>query len=214
MSAGVSIAALRNSQPIGDQLCKFLNDKARVLEIASGTGQHGAYMCERRPDIIWQYSDVDPEYLAHQSTFVSDHHGRENFGTLLPPLRLDTTLPSTWAELEQKFDAVYCANMIHIAPWEAALGLAQCAARLVHDNGLVILYGPFLRDVNSAPSNLAFDQSLKSRDPRWGVRNLASVKHIFADQGLELTAEIDMPRDNNLLVFRSFSIQAVCKAKT
>jgi SAM-dependent methyltransferase len=198
----VSTAALRNSQPIGDQLHELLSRNARVLEIASGTGQHGAYMCERRADITWQYSDIDPEYLAHQSTLVSENHGRENFGTLAPPLILDMTSPSGWQDLAQTFDAVYCANMIHIAPWEAALGLVQCASHVVKDGGTVIVYGPFLLDANSAPSNLDFDRSLKSRDTRWGVRNLASVKHIFADQGLELTAKIDMPRDNYLLVFR------------
>ena len=186
----------RNCAPIGAQLENLLPENANVLEIASGTGQHGAHMCGLRPDISWQYTDIDEEYLGSQTAYAEDGPGE-----LKPPVRVDVTVENWWQEFSD-INAIYCANMIHIAPWEAALGLARGAGKLLSANGILCLYGPFLFGTNSAKSNLNFDISLKNRNPKWGVRTLDSVKHIFADAGLNLTSTIEMPRDNFLLVFK------------
>ncbi len=192
----VAPSSERNCAPIGAQLENLLPENANVLEIASGTGQHGAHMCGLRPDISWQYTDIDEEYLASQTAYVEDAPDR-----LKPPLRVDVTVENWWQEFSG-INAIYCANMIHIAPWEAALGLAQGAGKLLNSGGVMCLYGPFLFESGSAQSNLDFDISLKCRSPKWGVRTLESVKHIFADAGLNLTSTIEMPRDNFFLVFR------------
>lgn len=195
----VSPSSLRNCVPIGNRLANILPMDARILEIASGTGQHGAHMCAQRPDVIWQYSDIDGGFMASQKAYAQDFPPR-----LLLPLYVDVMKNEWWQELEA-VDALYCANMIHIAPWDAALGLARGAGKLLPKHGILCLYGPFLMGGASVPSNLAFDVSLKSRNSAWGVRTLESVKHIFADAGLNLTQAIDMPRDNSLLVFQKYS---------
>ncbi len=192
----VSPSATRNCQVIGAQLNEVLPPRAHVLEIASGTGQHGAHMCALRPDINWQMSDYDETSRRSQQAYVQDF-----LSQMPPPLSLDMT-QEDWAEGMSLVDAVYCANMIHIAPWEAALGLAKGLKHILKKDGVFCLYGPFLLDGDSAVSNLQFNQSLKSRNPAWGVRNLQAVKHIFADVGLDHCTVIEMPRDNFLLVFR------------
>ncbi len=192
----VAPSSLRNCGPIGAQMKPLLPVSAHVLEIASGTGQHGAHMCELRPDIKWQYTDVDDEAISSQAAYVDDFPKQ-----LMPPVKVDVTVDAWWQEFTS-VNAIYCANMIHIAPWAAALGLARGAGQMLENIDLLCLYGPFLHESESAPSNLSFDENLKSRNPEWGVRNLASVKHIFADEGLGLSSTIEMPRDNYLLVFK------------
>jgi len=192
----VSPSSERNSGPIGEQLVSLLPQNARVLEIASGTGQHGAYMCGLRRDITWQYSDIDAQSLVSQAAYAADHPQQ-----IMPPLRIDVT-QENWGQDLSGYDAIYCANMIHIAPWDAALGLAKGAGGLLHDGQKLFLYGPFLLGATSAASNINFDQNLKNRNPDWGVRTLESVKHMFADEGLEFQAAMEMPRDNFLLVFK------------
>jgi len=190
-------SATRNAAPIGAHLEKILPANARVLEIASGTGQHGAHFCSVRSDIRWQYTDIDEQALDSQMVYFY-----ENEQQLSPPIKLDVMVHQWWKNIG-KFDALYCANMIHIAPWTAALGLANGAGKLLAQGGMVFLYGPFLEGDMSAPSNIAFDHSLQERNAQWGVRNLASVKHIFADNGLNFQQKLEMPRDNYLLVFKN-----------
>ena len=108
--------------------------------------------------------------------------------------------PEWWGGL-QTYDAIFCANMIHIAPWEAAIGLADGASKILHDGGRLYLYGPFLRGTDSTQGNLAFDASLRSRNPRWGVRELSDVKHLFATRGLRWLETVAMPANNDVLVF-------------
>jgi len=188
-------SSARNKDVIRDQLIDRIPPHARVLEIASGSGEHGHNMCAARTDIYWQFSDPNAQSRASQNDWAAD------FGDRLPPaLDIDVTGNDWWAGLPG-FDAIYCANMIHIAPWAACLGLAKGAAHLLKPKGLMIFYGPFIEDGNTAPSNLEFDQNLKSRNPEWGVRNLDSVKHIFADSGFNLGARIEMPTENRLLIF-------------
>ncbi|PHR94306.1 MAG: hypothetical protein COA69_01545 [Robiginitomaculum sp.] len=191
----VSPSAQRNCGPIGQTLAPFLPENAHVLEIASGTGQHGAHMCGLRADIHWQMSDIDAPSRASQNAYALDFPKQ-----MRPSLPLDMMLEGWWQAVSG-IDVIYCANMIHIAPWEAALGLAQGCARLLQNGGMLCLYGPFLLEEDSAVSNLEFDHSLKGRNPKWGVRTLESVKHIFADRGLNLRTAIEMPRNNLFLVF-------------
>ena len=191
----VSPTSVRNCPPIGVQLKEILPVNAHVLEIASGTGQHGHHMCGLRSDIVWQPTDIDAESMDSQAAYALDFPGQ-----MLTPLRIDVTVENWWAELPE-INAIFCANMIHIAPWQAAEGLVKGAGVLLKNGGKMCLYGPFLTKEGNAESNLQFDTNLRARNPEWGVRSLDSVKHIFADNGLNLAAMIEMPRNNSLLIF-------------
>ncbi len=190
-----SPSAGRNRQFIAEILKEHLTENASVLEIASGTGEHGLAICEQRPDVSWQYSDPD-----QQSRDSQDQWRLERPGQLSPALELNTMHPEWWGGLPT-YDAFFCANMIHISPWAAAEGLAKGAGHLLSPKGDVFLYGPFKEGDATAPSNLDFDESLKRRNPEWGVRELESVKHIFADAGFNLGARIVMPKENRILKF-------------
>lgn len=182
-----SPSAGRNKDVIADWLASQLPENAHVLELGSGTGEHGAALGERRSDVRWQYSDPDTASRASQAAWA-----RPDWSA---PLNLDAATENWWSSLPQ-FDAIFSANMIHIAPWQATLGLAE-GARSCADQ--VIFYGPFLTGDTSDASNLAFDQSLKSRDPDWGVRELDRVKDIFAKNGFKHCKCFTMPK-NNLIV--------------
>ena len=193
-----SPSAGRNKAVIAAQLAELLPDNAKVLEIASGTGEHGAELFQIRPDIIWQYSDPDPQSRISQDAWAI--HSDADRKNLLLALNLDMCAVN-WAESLGSFDAMFSANMIHIAPWEAALGLAAGAGKILTDRGIAWLYGPFLDGPASAPSNLAFNESLKQRNPAWGVRSIDSVKHIFAKHGFNHVSRRDLPKNNLLLGF-------------
>ena len=171
-----------------------MSHSASVLEIACGSGEHAAYFAEQLPRVRWLPTDPDPAHLA--STDAWQKH------TKLPNLRpaqLLDVCTGPWPD--ETFDAIFCANMIHIAPWEAALALLGQAAAHLHPQGLLFLYGPFKLDgAHTAPSNEAFDASLRARDPRWGVRDRADV--VRAAEGLHLTESVAMPSNNFTLVFR------------
>ncbi len=188
-------SAERNQAPIGAQLEKFISPNAHVLEIASGTGQHGAYFTALRPDIVWQYSDIDMDTHDSQAAYASD-----NSVQLIMPFRLDVTQDDWWQDITSVTN-IYCANMIHIAPWAAAMGLAKGARALLNSGEKLFLYGPFLMGDDSARSNLDFAQNLKQRNPIWGVRELVDVEKLFFENGFQLEKTINMPRDNYLLVF-------------
>ena len=190
-----SPTAARNKAPIGEVISQYIPQGASVLEIASGTGEHGAYMCGLRPDIKWQPSDPNSESRASQDDWASECSGR-----MLASLSIDTTQPD-WTDHLPAYDVIYCANMIHIAPWEAALGLVNGAEKLLGENSIFILYGPFLEGSETAESNLRFDTNLKSRNSSWGVRNLDVVKHIFSEAGFTHKARIVMPKENRTLIF-------------
>lgn len=190
-----SPTAGRNKAPIGEVITDYIPKDAKVLEVASGTGEHGAYMCGIRSDIIWQPSDPNAESRASQNDWALDCDGR-----MLPSLKIDTT-QANWTKGLSDFDVIYCANMIHIAPWDAVLGLAKGAGKLLGEGSTFILYGPFLEDAETAESNLQFDINLKSRNANWGVRNLEAVKHIFSEAGFTHTARIVMPKENRTLIF-------------
>lgn len=192
-----SPSTLRNREVILDVLQRVLPPNGLVLELNSGTGEHAAFMAPRLAPRQWQPSDLDEDARASVAAYAEDT-GAPN---LLPPIKIDVTWDS-WPVPEAT--AVVSANMIHIAPWEACLGLLDGAARvLVPGTGVLYLYGPFKRDgVHTAPSNEAFDQSLRSRDSRWGIRDLEDVVAEATQRGLELAEMVEMPSNNLSVIFR------------
>lgn len=195
-----SAAADRNKQPILDVLQRVLGAGGSLLEIASGAGQHAAFFAEALPDWRWQPSDVDAGMLPTLSTRVA----QSGLANLQAPLLLDVTdssWPSQGTAFGREFDAIYCANMLHIAPPAAGVGLMQGAARHLAAGGLLITYGPYFEDGPVAPSNLAFDESLRRRHADWGIRRLGDVQAEAKRAGLVLRERQAMPANNLLLVF-------------
>lgn len=191
-------AAARNVEPIGDVLADWLPPNGSVLEIASGTGEHALAFARRFPNLTWQPSDPDPQALTSIEAWRD-----EGPANLLPPLKLDVC-EADWPV--GRADAILCINMVHISPWEASLGLLEGAFRLLRAGGSLILYGPWLEaEVETAPSNLAFDQSLKSRDPRWGLRKVDDFAAEAARRGLALAGRRAMPANNIMLRFEAKS---------
>lgn len=189
-------AAERNCEPIAAVLREVLPVRGLVLEVASGTGQHVAAFAGFFPDLTWQPSDPDSTSLASIGAW------REEAGlaNLLEPIRLDAAA-KRWPI--DRSDAILCINMVHISPWEATLGLLRGAAALLPSGGPLILYGPYRRaEVATAPSNQAFDLSLKSRNPEWGLRNLEDVSKAAEAQGLRFEGLFEMPANNLTLVYR------------
>lgn len=191
-----SPAAERNGAPILAELQRLLPAQGLMLEIASGTGQHAAQFSAGLPGWNWQPTDVDAAALPSIRAWCA------GLPRVRPPLRLDV-LSSPWpAELPRPVDAVFCANMIHIAPWACTPALLQGAARLLAPQGLVVTYGPYLEDaVPTAPGNLAFDADLRARDPAWGLRRVAAVAAAAGTAGLRLHERVAMPANNLLLVW-------------
>jgi hypothetical protein len=192
-----STAADRNKEPILAHLRVILGPRGAALEIASGTGQHAAWFAAALPGWTWQPTDADPAMLQVTSQRVA----RSGLPNLMPPLQLDV-MASAWPRLTLQFDAIYCANMLHIAPWGACTHLMAGAARHLRAGGQLITYGPYFeRDVAPSPGNLAFDESLRARDPAWGIRDLGDVVAQARHHGLGLVQRHPMPANNLLLVF-------------
>jgi hypothetical protein len=195
-AARTSPATARNRQPILEVLRPRLPAAARVLEIASGAGEHAVFLAAALPGVRWRPSDPSPEARASIAAW-RDAAGLAN---LEAPLALDAADPATWPA--DPVDAIVCINMIHISPWAATQGLMTGAGRLLPRGGQLFLYGPYLEaDVPTASSNLAFDESLRSRDPAWGLRRREDVEALAAGYGLKLRERITMPANNLILVF-------------
>jgi SAM-dependent methyltransferase len=195
-----SPSVARNREPLRDVLAPLFTSPARVLEIASGTGEHGAFLTSELPNLHWTYSDLDGDSLISQRAWQQ----ADTTGRLAGPLRIDASTED-WNDAERTapWDAIFSANMIHIAPWRAAEGLIRGAGRLLKPGGRLILYGPFARSGLTAPSNAAFDESLKSRNPDWGVRDLDTDLLPLAEaSGLALNSVTEMPANNLTAVFR------------
>lgn len=189
-------AAARNRQPILDVLRPRLPGQGLVLEIASGTGEHVVHYAAALPGLAFQPSDPDPEARTSIDAWV-DALG---LGNVAPALALDVTIEQ-WPV--DRADAVLCCNMIHIAPWQAAVGLVAGAARLLTEGGLLFLYGPYRRGGrHTAPSNDAFDTDLRRRDPAWGVRDLEAVAGLAAERGFAPPEIVEMPANNLSLLFK------------
>ena len=190
-------AALRNCDPIAEVLREWLPDAGLVLEVASGTGQHSVYFAEAFPRLEWQPSDMNGDALGSIAAW------REESGlpNVRSPLVIDASKPEEWPI--EAADVVLNINMAHISPWGAALGLIAGAARVLPPEGPLILYGPWLKDdIETAPSNLAFDADLKSRDPDWGLRRVEDFAAAAAARGFELVETRAMPANNLMLLFR------------
>ena len=190
-----SSAADRNKGPILEVLRRILPATARVLEVASGTGQHAAHVADAQALWTWQPTEADPALVP----VIDDRcAGRVN---VLPARTFDVTASSPW---RPSFDAVFSANMLHIAPWAACAGLMRVAAGALEQGGVLAVYGPFIVDgVPTAPSNTAFDASLRARNPAWGLRRLADVAAEAGAAGLAFEQRVDMPANNLVLVFRA-----------
>lgn len=192
-------AVARNTEPILGVLRDAVAGEGRALEIASGTGQHVVAFAAAFPAIHWQPSDPNAEARASIVAWVAEA-GRAN---ILPPLDIDVTRSGWTAEAGGPYGLIVCINMIHIAPWAACLGLMEGAGLLLEPGGLLYLYGPYQRDgIHTAPSNEAFDRSLKLRHPEWGVRDMAKVEAVAASHGLVLEKTVSMPVNNFSLLFR------------
>jgi SAM-dependent methyltransferase len=213
-------AALRNREPIAEVLREWLPPMGLVLEIASGTGEHAVYFAGRFPELEWQPSDVHPDALAS----IEAWRRSAGLPNLRPPLVIDAA-SSDWPissadailsiNLDSDscddpkpaekggFDVVLNLNMIHISPWSAALGLLDGAVRVLKRGGALILYGPWLQaGVETAPSNLAFDQQLRERDPEWGLRRVGDFDVAASERGFALEQTRAMPANNLMLLIR------------
>ena len=223
-----SSACERNRQPILDVLLRLLPPTGTALEIASGTGQHVAHFAQHLPGWQWQPSDHTADGFASITAWCEASGVRH----VAAPVVLDvlapqwptpvapgangangaTGAPGATAQpaftpvfdvaLNPPFNLIYCANMLHIAPWATCAGLMQGTDRYLAPDGLLVTYGPYLEaDVTTSPGNLAFDQSLRAQNPAWGIRQLGDVKAQAAAAGLELRERVPMPANNLLLVF-------------
>ena len=196
-AARTSPATARNRDPILEVLRTRLPADGLVLEVAAGAGEHALHFAAAMPGLLWQPTDAAPEALESIAAW-REHAG---LGNLLLPLRLDAARPDTWPI--GRADAVVSINMIHISPWIATAGLMAGTARVLPHGGGLFLYGPFIeRDTPTAPSNVEFDQSLRRRNPEWGIRYLDDLVALGATHGLALSERLAMPANNLVLVFR------------
>lgn len=189
-------ATLRNRDVILDVLRGVLPASGLVLEIASGSGEHVVHFARTFPDLTFQPSDPEDAALQSIAAWTKD----SGLPNIRPPVVLDA-LSDHWPVTAA--DAILCINMIHISHWQATTGLIRGAAKLLRIGGPLYLYGPYRRaDVVTAPSNEAFDASLKSRNPEWGLRDLEAVAELARAEGFSAPAITEMPANNLSVVFR------------
>jgi SAM-dependent methyltransferase len=194
----------RNHRPIRAVLEKFLVGKSGdVIEAGSGTGQHVVEFARHFPEVVWWPSDLNDAHLKSISAWRA-HAGLAN---MRPPLRIDLSDPAWCAEMHDgsgpaKLQAVFCANVIHIAPWRVTEGLFAGAGRYLRADGRLFLYGPFKRGgKHTSISNAVFDSSLRDKDPEWGVRDIGDLEKLAAGAGLKLIEIAEMPAHNLTLAF-------------
>jgi hypothetical protein len=189
-------ATLRNRDAIADVLRAELPAEGRVLEVASGSGEHIVHFAQLFPALAWQPSDPDPAALRSIAAWV----GEAGVPNVAPPLMLDAS-DDKWPVVGVA--GMLCINMVHISPWAATVGLMRNAARLLPAGGLLYLYGPFVQaGVETAASNVAFDHSLRTRNADWGLRDVADVVALAAEWGMSLSRSVAMPANNLSLIFR------------
>jgi SAM-dependent methyltransferase len=194
----------RNHRPIWAVLQPYLAGKSGdVVEAGSGTGQHVVDFARQIPEIIWWPSDLNEQYLKS----IAAWRAAAGLPNIRPPLRIDLSDPAWCRQMHDgsgpgELLAVFCANVIHIAPWRVAEGLLAGAACYLRPDGRLFLYGPFRRDGrHTAVSNAVFDSSLRAQDPEWGVRDIEALERLAASVGLVLTETAEMPANNLMLVF-------------
>jgi SAM-dependent methyltransferase len=194
----------RNHEPIWAVLQKHLAGKSGdVLEAGSGTGQHVVTFARLAPDIVWWPSDFNEQHLKS----IAAWRAHADLPNIRLPLRIDLSDPDWRPELPdgtgpQPLLALFCANVIHIAPWRVAEGLFAGAGRYLRSDGRLFLYGPFKRDgKHTAISNAVFDSSLREGNPEWGVRDISDLEKLASSVGLTLRETVEMPANNQILVF-------------
>jgi SAM-dependent methyltransferase len=167
-----------------------------VLEIASGSGEHAVYFAAALPSLIWQPTDIDQVALRS----IAAHRAAARLPNVCPPLQLDASARSWPIE---HADTIVAINMLHIAPWRAAEGLMAGAGRVLRPGSVLYLYGPFKENgVHTAPSNAVFDESLRARNPEWGVRDVTDLVELARVHGLTFAERVSMPANNLSLIFR------------
>ena len=194
----------RNHQPIWAVLQRYLDGKSGdVLEAGSGTGQHAVHFAAHSPGIVWWPSDLNERHLQS----IAAWRAFSGLPNIKPPLKLDLANPD-WSEATRaggcppSLLAIFCANVIHIAPWRVAEGLFAGAGRMLQEGGYLFLYGPFKRNgKHTALSNAVFDASLRENNPDWGVRDIDDVEKLASSCGLALREVVEMPANNLILVF-------------
>ena len=196
-------ATERNRDAIASVLIKTLPTDGRVLEIASGSGEHAVAFQKLLPKLIWHCSDIEPKHLRSINAWI--HF--EQLEQIMPaPIRLNVKnhpwqLPNV---LINQLCWVICINMIHISPWNCCESLIQEASQILGDSAPLILYGPYKRNgLHTSESNARFDESLRNQDPSWGVRELEDVEQLGLSAGLSLNNIIEMPANNLSLIFRA-----------
>jgi SAM-dependent methyltransferase len=190
-----SPAAERNKEPILTVLESVLPPTGRVLEIASGTGQHVCFFAAALPGLRWQPTEPDAASREAMITRIRE----SNLTNVDAPIALDVHEPR-WPVVAD-LDAIVCINMIHISPWSSTTALCKGAARHLRAGGFLVTYGPYLENGTAVQSNLDFDASLKRRNPDWGLRDLDDVTRVAAEHGLARRQVVRMPANNLSVVF-------------
>lgn len=193
-----SPSTARNREPILNVLQRVLPAEAKVLELASGAGEHAVFFARAMPGWTWRPSDPEAEARASIAAWIEI----ESVSNVRAPAAIDVCADAWGVEDDAPFDALVCINMIHISPWEATLGLMAGASRLLRAGGVLYTYGAYRSGgAHTAPSNESFDAWLKQRDARFGVRDVEEVERAARARGLRLQEIIDMPANNLSLVF-------------
>ena len=195
-------ATTRNRDSIAAVLSNYISPNSMILEIASGSGDHGVFFQKKFPSIIWPTSD--PE-LVHRKSINSWIMHEGLYSKMPEPLNLDVEM-RPWSitnRLGALIKGIVCINMIHISPWSCTRSLFEESKKYLDQSNFLMLYGPFLRkEKQTSESNLNFDQSLKMQNPLWGLRNLEDVNDIASENGFNLDNVIDMPANNLSVIYR------------
>lgn len=190
-----SEACGQNKQPILEVLRQWFVRPANVLEIGSGTGQHAAWFGRHLPHLDWQTSDLEPHHAG-----IRQWLGEAGLANVRAPLVLDVSNPP---RLTGNYGYVFSANTLHIMDWPAVEGFFRLVGRVLEEGGLLAVYGPFnYQGRYSSDSNARFDQWLRQRDPRSGIRDVDDLGKLADENGLCLAADIEMPVNNRILVWR------------
>ncbi len=192
-------ATERNRDSIVSVLRRILPQSGLILEVASGSGEHAAHLATVFQNLVWQPSDRDPELLDS----IAAHADASGAANILRPLVLDVAA-HPWPV--DQAAAILCINMIHISPWSACQMLLKGAGALLAADGVLYLYGPYKRGGrHTAPTNAAFDASLRQQNPAWGLRAVEDVASEARQYGLHLEEIVDMPANNFSLILRKDS---------
>ncbi|KAH8410028.1 hypothetical protein KR009_004267, partial [Drosophila setifemur] len=197
-------SADRNSQPIAEALVAQVDRERpnlQLLEIASGSGQHAGFLAPLLPNISFQPTEYERGHFDSIAAYAGDCSTKN----ILAPLHADITRhPRDWEAppAPDSYDYMFNSNMMHISPWECSIGLFRAAGQLLKKGGRMFTYGPYAQDGILAPqSNVDFDQSLRHRDPSWGVRDIKDLKVLAQDNGLQLERIVEMPSNNKFLTW-------------